>query len=437
MVKKKIIILGAGLAGLSAAWHLQKKGIECSIFEKESEVGGLCRSKKINGFTFDYDGHLLHFKHRYTFNLIKSLLGDNLAEHQRSAWIYNHGQYSRYPFQANLYGLPPPIIKECLLGFIRVNSNGRHNKNKKNLSFFDWISQTFGKGFARHFMIPYNTKFWTISPRELTCEWLDGFIPIPTLNQILEGTIEESRRQFGYNAHFWYPKRGGINQLPLAFSNQLKNIFTSCAVSEIDLDKKEIKLFSGAREGFDYLISTLPLPELKFLIKRLPKKIHFWLDKLKWNSIFTLNLGIDKNGLLDKHWIYFPQQKFCFYRLGFYHNFSANLSPKNMHSLYVEIAYSKERPIDKNKINSRIIEDLKKTGFLKTKNKIYAEDINDIQYGYPIYDKNYTICRKEIINFLNRNDIFCCGRYGSWRYFSMEDTILDSKATTKYLLKNA
>ncbi|MBM3252170.1 MAG: hypothetical protein FJZ11_05275 [Candidatus Omnitrophica bacterium] len=108
-----------------------------------------------------------------------------------------------------------------------------------------------------------------------------------------------------------------------------------------------------------------------------------------------------------------------------------------MHSLYVEIAYSKERPIDKNKINSRIIEDLKKTGFLKTKNKIYAEDINDIQYGYPIYDKNYTICRKEIINFLNRNDIFCCGRYGSWRYFSMEDTILDSKATTKYLLKNA
>jgi len=89
MAKKRIFILGAGLAGLSAAWHLQKDGLGCQIFEKESEVGGLCRSKNINGFTFDYDGHLLHFKHSYTFNLIKSLLKNNLFEHQRNAWIYS------------------------------------------------------------------------------------------------------------------------------------------------------------------------------------------------------------------------------------------------------------------------------------------------------------------------------------------------------------
>ncbi len=62
MAKKNIIILGAGLAGLSAAWHLQKRGIDCQVFEKESEVGGLCRSRQIDGFTFDCAGHLLHFK---------------------------------------------------------------------------------------------------------------------------------------------------------------------------------------------------------------------------------------------------------------------------------------------------------------------------------------------------------------------------------------
>src|SRR4030043_2251810 len=101
MAKRKILILGAGLAGLSVAWHLQKKGIDCRIFEKEPEVGGLCRSKKVGDFTFDCDGHLLHFKHRYTFNLIKNLLADNLSELKRSAWIYTHGQYSRYPFQVN------------------------------------------------------------------------------------------------------------------------------------------------------------------------------------------------------------------------------------------------------------------------------------------------------------------------------------------------
>ncbi len=112
MARKRIFILGAGLTGLSAAWHLQKRGIDCQIFEKEPEVGGLCRSKKIGGFTFDCDGHLLHFKHRYTLNLIKNLLKNNLTEHQRNAWIYAFDTYVHYPFQANLYGLPPSVVKE-------------------------------------------------------------------------------------------------------------------------------------------------------------------------------------------------------------------------------------------------------------------------------------------------------------------------------------
>jgi len=73
MTKKRVIVLGAGLAGLSAAWHLQRQGIDCRVFEKEPEVGGLCRSKKILGFTFDYDGHLLHFKSRQAFNFVKRL----------------------------------------------------------------------------------------------------------------------------------------------------------------------------------------------------------------------------------------------------------------------------------------------------------------------------------------------------------------------------
>jgi UDP-galactopyranose mutase len=79
MSKKKIVILGAGLAGLSAAWHLQKKKIECFVFEKEPVVGGLCRSKQVKGFIFDCDGHLLHFRNKYTLQLVRRLLKGNLS----------------------------------------------------------------------------------------------------------------------------------------------------------------------------------------------------------------------------------------------------------------------------------------------------------------------------------------------------------------------
>lgn len=426
MPKKRIVILGAGLAGLSAAWHLQRKGSECLIFEKESEVGGLCRSKNINGFTFDYDGHLLHFKHSYAFNLIKDLLGDNLAEHKRRAWIYSYDRYTPYPFQANLYGLPKSVVQDCLLGFIKIYNNGR-KKTNNNHSFYDWIMRTFGRGIARHFMLPYNTKFWTLPPQKLTCDWLDGFIPVPDLTQIIEGTIEESQRSFGYSARFWYPKKGGISQVSLALANQIKNIYTHCQIAEINLRQKEIRTVSGNKEKFDYLISTIPLPELSHLIRGLPHKIQSAFGKLRWNSIFNLNLGVDNKDYDGKHWVYFPQKETCFFRVGFFHNFSSHLAPLDKSSLYVEVAYSQTWPIDKNNIILRIKGDLKKVGILKQENRVYTEDINDIKYGYPIYDKNYRESRAKITECLLMNNIIPCGRYGSWRYISMEEAILEGK----------
>ena len=434
MPKKRILILGAGLAGLSAAWHLQRRGLDCWVFEKESEVGGLCRSKETNGFTFDCDGHLLHFRHRYTFNLVRGLLGDNLKEHKRNSSIYSYGRYTRYPFQANLYGLPSQIVRECLMGFIEISKNG-HLANSP--TFLDWINSTFGKGIARHFMIPYNTKFWTLPPKDMTCGWLDGFIPVPSLSQIIEGTIEESQRKFGYNARFWYPKKGGINQVPLTLASQVKNIYTDCQITEIDLDSKEIKMSSGNKEKFDFLISTIPLPEMLYIIKGLPREVIFLFKKLRWNSIFNLNLGIDRKDNSRQHWIYFPQKEVCFFRAGFFNNFSSSLIPQDKRSLYVEVSYSKDKPINKNNILLRIKEDLERVGILSKKDKICVEDINDIKYGYPIYDRNYLLARERIIKFLAQNGIICCGRFGFWRYMSMEDVILNGKEVAECLLKNA
>ncbi|MBM3804009.1 MAG: hypothetical protein FJW26_17045 [Acidimicrobiia bacterium] len=117
-------ILGGGLAGLSTLWHLQRSGHERShLFEKNSRVGGLTRSEHIDGFTFDYTGHLLHFKNEAVRQLVSALLGDNLHSVVRNSWIFSKGVYTRYPFQTNLYGLPPEVIKECILGFVAAQNN--------------------------------------------------------------------------------------------------------------------------------------------------------------------------------------------------------------------------------------------------------------------------------------------------------------------------
>ncbi|HPT39214.1 MAG TPA: FAD-dependent oxidoreductase [Candidatus Omnitrophota bacterium] len=424
MANKKIIILGGGLAGLSAAWHLKQSGINSIVLEKEKTAGGLCRSKQIDGFTFDYDGHLLHFRNNYSLQLVKKLLKDNLVQHRRSAWIHNFGIFSRYPFQANLYALPKTIASECLWGFIHASNS---SSDRSQLNFSKWINATFGKGMAKHFMIPYNRKFWTVPLDRMSCPWSDKFIPQPSLVDIVNGFFADCENSLGYNAVFWYPKKGGIAQLPLALEKQVGGVLKNCCVNSIDLRTKEITIEGKGKQKFDILIMTIPLPELVKIIKPLPESILNSFKKLRWNSIFNLNLGVDKICQNGKHWVYFPHQETSFFRVGFFHNFSGRLAPKGRSSLYAEVSYSKDKPIDRKKITRRIVADLRKVGVISKKSKILVYDTNDIKYGYPIYDKHYVQATSAIKNYLLANNIVVCGRYGSWQYLSMEDALLDGR----------
>jgi UDP-galactopyranose mutase len=432
MAKERTLILGAGLTGLSTAWHLKKKNINYQIFEKEDTPGGLCRSKNIGGFIFDYGGHLLHFKHKYTYDLVKGLLNNNLIRHKRNSWVYSFNTYVPYPFQANFFGLSPQIAKDCLLGFIHAANNGHYKKNQ-DPNFRDWIYQTFGRGIARYFMLPYNKKFWTIPLSEITCDWINSFVPQPSLEEVIENTITRSTKPLGYNANFWYSKKGGIQKLTSAFVERVNKLNLSCCCQRIDIKNKKIFFRNGREEKYDRLISTLPLPELVNIVTDLPENITSSFKKLRWISILNLNLGINREGLSDKHWIYFPEKHFIFFRVGFPHNFSSQAVPPNKSSLYIEISYSRNKLIDKKNIVLRIIKDLIKARIISATHRLLAEDINDIKYGYPIYDYNYRLARRSILKFLQQNNIISCGRYGSWRYMSMEDAILEGKEIAEKL----
>ena len=422
--EQTFVILGAGLAGLSAAFFLKEN---YQIFEKEAAPGGLCRSRKINGYTFDYDGHLLHFKDNGILNLVRKLMKDNLVSIRRDSWISSFGCYTRYPFQANLFGLPKNVIRECILGFIDAQLNGKANKDKRT-NFRQWILNTFGSGIARHFMLPYNNKFWTIPAHRLSWEWVDGYIPVPTIKDLLNGTIAQSKKRLGYNARFWYPCKGGIESLIFAFQKSIRNnIYTLHRATKIDLAKRTVTFQNDRAVRFDNLISTLPLPEMLKLIPNLPTEIRVALSKLKYTSILCLNLGVARENISDKHWIYFPEKRFIFFRVGFPTNFSSSVAPPGKSSLYVEVAYSPNKLVNKNDLVKRILGDLSKAEILSGDDTIEVRDPLDIKYAYIIYDKNYKESKKLIHEYLNRHHIYPIGRYGRWKYMSMEDAILDGK----------
>ncbi len=110
-------IIGAGPTGLSASYHLPEDSV---LFERGPGVGGWCRSIVDKGFTFDYAGHIMFSKDPVVHDLYKTLLGDNVHWQDREAWIHSHDVYTRYPFQGALYGLPPDVLTECLVGAIEA-----------------------------------------------------------------------------------------------------------------------------------------------------------------------------------------------------------------------------------------------------------------------------------------------------------------------------
>ena len=427
-----ILIIGAGLAGLSTAYHLKDR--DYHIYEREGEVGGLCRSFKQDGFTFDYTGHLLHLRQDYTKKMFEKLLPQKLKTHFRRASIYSKGIFTPYPFQANMYGLPKEVIKECLTGFIEAKEGREQlqrlssgNQSGANNSFKDWIINTFGTGIAKHFMVPYNEKMWKTDLCELSSEWVDWSIPVPTLDEVIGGALGLNNPHMGYSARFLYPEEGGIEALPKAFLPYVNNLHYNKTLTGIDLKKKRAWFDDESSAEYDCLISTIPLPELLEIVRDLPAPAADLKDGLKHISVWDVNLGIDNDTISDQHWVYFPESEPPFYRVGFYSNFSSGVTPPKKSSLYVEVSYLPDTPLNKSDMLEEIYDGLKKCGFIKSQDQIIVENILNIPYAYVIHDNFRCKNLPKIMTSLNEYGIFSIGRYGSWEYMSMEDAVLQGK----------
>ena len=128
-----------------------------------------------------------------------------------------------------------------------------------------------------------------------------------------------------------------------------------------------------------------------------------------------------------KDWIYFPENNLIFYRVGFPMNFASHSVPQGKSSIYIDISYSRWKPVEKEEILTRTLTDLVRTGILERSDEIEVCDINDIKYAYIIYDKNWNSARKEILSWLRKHKVYCGGRFGAWHYLSMEGCFLEGR----------
>ncbi|MFH1288588.1 MAG: FAD-dependent oxidoreductase [bacterium] len=354
--------------------------------------------------------------------LVFELLKNNLNHHTRRSWVYLKDQLIPFPFQVNFGLLSGSISKECLGDFIFARGM-RHSETKIE-NFRNWLITVFGGGLNKYFFGPYNQKMWQIPLSEITLDWVEKFIPQPCLDDVVDGALGKIEKKFGYNAEFWYPKKGGIFSLPLALKNRIKNLHLNEKAVEISLKKRTIKFKSKNEIAYRDIVSTMPLPELIKIIKDIPTEIKTKSSELSYCSVFNVNFGLNVPVSPRIHWIYFPEEKYPFYRFGVLSNFSAKVTPYGKSSIYAEISYLPGEKINKKQIIEDTIKRLIELKVISDKNDINTIKTLDIKYAYVIYNaarKNYL---NNIVGYLESQGIYSRGRYGSWEYSSMNDALI-------------
>lgn len=424
----QVIIIGAGLTGLSTAYHLENAGFfDYELLECEPISGGLCRSVRQDGFTFDYTGHLLHLSDPYVRQMVDqvaSLASFNI--HERNSWVYSGGNLSKYPFQVNLRGMSVPVIADCIQEFVQ-----RRRINNPR-SFYSWVLAHFGRGFARHFFVPYQQKIFCYDTKKLSHSWTGRFVPATTLTDIIAGIVDEVG-SLGYNANFYYPKSGGIDYLVNKFVAQvIKPIQYEHRVTEIDLEQKTVRCANGFHERYGVLINTTPLNSFLSCVRDTSTScLRPTARKLRASNVLNINIGLQA-GIIgaDRHWVYVVDRQVPFYRAGCAHNFAHAMAPEGCQSLYIEYAYT-GRPAPS------IEQDIMRAAM-----RMFGFGLSDIRtYNVlriePAY-VTYTFWRDQqlpaLLARLGEHNIFCGGRYGAWQYASMQEALLDGRALAQRVL---
>jgi UDP-galactopyranose mutase len=386
------------------------------LVEQADQVGGWCRSIEDSGFTFDMAGHIMFSNDPYVHEMYQLLLGDNVHWQDREAWIYSKQVFTRYPFQGALYGLPPDVIKECIVGAIEarfgsltakkpaadrganddytgperrgmfeplMKANGSrkprtytgaerrlsaHKGSPKN--FEEFIYKVWGRGIAKHFAIPYNQKLWAVPLDEMETSWLGGRVPLPNLEEMIDGALSPAPKPMGPNARFGYRVMG----------------------------------------------------------KEAPADVRRAAAGLRHVSVRCVNIGVGRENLTEKHWIYYPENT-VFHRIFVQGNASPQCNPPGGFGLTCEITYSDAKPLpcDGDELIQRCIRDCHQVGFFTKDDPILVANQVDMPVAYVVYDHDRAKNVSTIREWLSAQDIVLAGRYAEWEYYNSDHAFIAGK----------
>ena len=450
---KRALILGGGLAGLSAGWKLCTQGVDVEILEADSQVGGLAKSLKHGNFTFDLGPHRFFSKNSQVISEISNLVGEEFTPCVRKSQIHVDGRYLDYPVTAkSILQMNKPTIVVALADYILHRIKNKIRPVSDNNSFESWVVNRFGRTVYNIFFKNYTAKLWGMHPSNISMDWAVQRISLLDLGDVVKRIfIKNDDLPRTYTDVFYYPK-GGIGSIAEALSKEIQNnggiIRTNAKVNELEVQNGRINAITynnGSRDkqektAGDFIVSTIPITNLvKGLRPSTGAEVLNCVDKLKYRALIFFYLMINKERITDNHWLYFPESKYIFNRISESKVFSANMGPVGKTSLCAEVTCNVSDDIwnaHPYELSKQIIDGLEEVGLVK-KDEIVDYFVHKEPHAYPIYHLSYKENLKVVMAYIKRiENLLSIGRQGLFRYNNMDESIEIGFETAKSIISN-
>lgn len=401
----QIAILGAGVAGLGAAFRAAELGADAVIFEARQSAGGLLDNFTIDGFRFDHAVHLSFA----TEELVRGIFDQTpFYTHPSDSYCFETDRWLKHPIQNNLFPLPAKDRVELIKSFLERTSELESD------NYDSWLRHQYGDAIAERYPIRYTTKYWCTPASQLSTSWIGNRMRRAELDEILFGAISPDTPNQYYTKEMRYPKAGGYK----AFIQPLiKSADVRCGYrcKNIDLIRKELSFENGKVVRYERLISSLPLPELVSITNCIPEEVVQTAKTLKATSIDLVSVGFNRK-IVEDLWFYIYDEDILASRAYSPSVKSPENAPLDCSSLQFEI-YSRgsESMFDPENLKQNTLLALKKMG-ISSGGDIVVLDHRHVRYGNVIFDQGMEKRRDLIRGYFNSQDVKTIGRFGEWDY---------------------
>ncbi len=444
---QKVIILGAGPAGLSAGYALAKEGYEVILIEKEAQVGGISKTVEEKGYRFDLGGHRFFTKIEEVEELWNEVLKEEFLLRPRLSRIYYRNKFFDYPIKPfnALAGLGLYEAFLILASYLKV----KVNPVKPEESFEDWVSNRFGRRLYEHFFKSYTEKVWGMPCTELKAEWaaqrikglsLVSAVVNALLKQFRENQIKTLIEEFNY-------PRLGPGQMYEAVADAIEKsggqVWTNTKVTGTErkgnrICSVSILNHSGVKSEIeaDHVISSLALRDLIHILNPAPElEVLKASSLLKYRDFLSVNLALNSDFLFPDNWIYIHSPEVNLGRVQNFKQWSPSMVPEEgCSSLGLEYFCNEGDKLWSSKDEDLIklaVDEICHIGLIE-RDWVKWGFVIRVPKAYPVYDDDYKKSMPVVIDFINSlENCQTIGRNGLHRYNNMDHSILTGLLAAK------